>query len=137
MGARGKKPRGQLTAVPDPSITAVDRPAPPAELTDEQATVWMTIVNSLPAEWFRPETHELLASYCRHAIAARRVANLIEAFESEEADAVDVEHYDRLLKMQEREGRAMSSLATRMRMSQQSTYDKKVQKPKGAKKPWG
>ena len=93
-------------------------------------------MNSLPAEWFRPETHEILAAYCRHSVAARRVADLIQAFEAEETDSVDVEHYDRLLKMQEREGRAMSSLATRMRMTQQATMHAETKKPKGARKPW-
>jgi hypothetical protein len=38
--------------------------------------------------------------------------------------------------MQEREGRALSSLATRMRLSQQTTYDKSKKKPLQGKKPW-
>jgi hypothetical protein len=77
----------------------------------------------------------MLAQYCRHIIAARRVALLVQTFESE--DPVDVEAYDRLLKMQEREGRAISSLATRMRISQQSTYAKdKKRGPVITQKPW-
>jgi hypothetical protein len=45
--------------------------------------------------------------------------------------------YDRLLKMQEREGRAISSLATRMRISQQSTMTEKKRKPAlTLPKPW-
>ena len=43
---------------------------------------------------------------------------------------------DRLLKMQEREGRAISALATRMRLTQQSTYDKSKKKPTAALRPW-
>jgi hypothetical protein len=116
-------------------ITAIQRPEPPAELTEEQAHEWRCVVNRLPAEWFPRETHGLLAQYCRHVVAARRVAQLIAEFEAHEE--IDVEQYDRLLKMQEREGRAISSLATRMRISQQSTLDREKRKPvKPQRKPW-
>jgi uncharacterized protein YicC (UPF0701 family) len=46
------------------------------------------------------------------------------------------ETLDRLLKMQEREGRAMSSLATRMRLTQQTSYDKTKPRPIATKPPW-
>lgn len=76
----------------------------------------------------------MLAQYCRHVVAARRVAQLIA--DAEASKELDVEHYDRLLKMQEREGRAISSLATRMRISQQATYDKTRKKPSQVRQPW-
>lgn len=112
------------------------RPEPPVELTREQATEWRHVVNRLPAEWFPRETWGLLAQYCRHVVAARRIAELITQLESRDG-TLDVAQYDRLLKMQEREGRALSSLATRMRLSQHSTYDKKKKKPhESMQKPW-
>jgi hypothetical protein len=68
-------------------------------------------------------------------VAARRVASLIDEFEK--GDDFEIEQYDRLLKMQEREGRAISSLATRMRVSQQTTVSKGKGKPvKASKRPW-
>jgi hypothetical protein len=76
----------------------------------------------------------MLAQYCRHVVSARRVAQLIA--DCEASEGFDVENYDRLLKMQEREGRALSSLATRMRLSQQTTYDKSKKKPGQTRKPW-
>ena len=133
MGIRGRQSAASLTVIAA-GIEVVPRPNPPDELTDEQAHEWRAVVNRMPAEWFPRETHGMLAQYCRHVVAARRVAQLIEAEESK--DAVDVETYDRLLKMQEREGRALSSLATRMRLSQQTTYDPKKKKPTEAKRPW-
>ena len=42
---------------------------------------------------------------------------------------IDVGKYDKLLAMQEREGRALSSLATRMRITQQALYDKSKKAP--------
>lgn len=124
MRTRGRQSAAALTVV---KPLVVRRPEAPSDLTDEQAHEWRSIVNRLPADWFPRETHPLLAQYCRHAVASRRIAQLISAHE--QSEAFNVEEYDRLLKMQEREGRAMSSLATRMRISQHASYDKKRKKP--------
>lgn len=131
------KQRGRVSAaaleVASP-VTRDQRPDAPYDLTDEQTEEWWAVVNRLPSDWFPRETHGMLAQYCRHVVAARRVAQLIADHEKD-ADGFNVEVYDRLLKMQEREGRAISSLATRMRISQQATVDKRTQKPAGPKKP--
>lgn len=136
MSKPGRKSAAALSVVSNSPISAIERPLPPAELTAEQKREWVDVVNRLPADWFPRETWALLAQYCRHVVAARHVAQLLERVES--LDEVEVDQYDRLLKMQEREGRAISSLATRMRMSQQSTYDKQRGKGKQSitKKPW-
>lgn len=117
-------------------VQAVARPAPPEELTVEQAAEWRAVVEALPADWFRPESHGLLVQYVRHRVAARRIATLVALAEAEEE--FDFGEYDKLLKAQEREGRAISSLATRMRLSQQATYDKTKGKGRAArgKRPW-
>lgn len=132
MKTRGRDSAASLTVLPIGDAT--ERPRPPMELTKEQSAEWREVVNRLPADWFPRETHGLLAQYCRHIVAARRVSQLIDAMESEEN--FNVEDYDRLLKMQEREGRALSSLATRMRITQQTTYDKSKKKPLKPRKPW-
>lgn len=136
MSKPGRKSAAALSVVSNSPIEAIERPAPPAELTIEQKREWVDVVNRLPADWFPRETWGLLAQYCRHVIAARHVAQLLERVEGQ--DEVDLEQYDRLLKMQEREGRALSSLATRMRLSQQASYDKTRGKGKQSisKKPW-
>jgi hypothetical protein len=46
-----------------------------------------------------------------------------------------VKSFDRLQKMQERESRAIASLATKMRVSQQSTTNHRGNKIEG-RKPW-
>jgi len=131
MGDRGRDSVSELAVVP---LSKTDRPKPPAELTPEQAEEWKNIVNRLPAEWFPKETHGLLIQYCRHMDASNKVASLITSMESN-AD-FDIDEYDKLLKMQEREGRALSSLATRMRITQQATYDPKKKKGSSGHKPW-
>ena len=130
MNQRGRKSGNQLSVVP----VTIERPIAPADLTSDEAEEWNGITDRLPADWFARETYGLLAQYCRHIVSSRKVASLIQTFE---AGDFELEQYDRLLKMQERESRAIASLATKMRISQQSTYDPKKRKPSGVgKKPW-
>lgn len=135
MGVRGRKSAAELTVISGDGIETIRRPDAPAELTEEQADEWRAVTNRLPADWFPRETHSLLAQYCRHVIAARRIAQLVDSIEA--AEQFDLDAYDKALKMQEREGRALSSLATRMRITQQATVRaSQARKPPTVKKPW-
>lgn len=148
MRLRGRASAAELAVIGPSGIETVRRPEPLEELSAEQAAEWRAVVNRLPADWFPRETHGLLAQYCRHVVSARRVAEMIAALEGELSQEVEAgqdkvaamlgatKAMDRLLKMQEREGRAISSLATKMRISQQSTYDKSKKKPVAGRKPW-
>jgi len=133
MGKRGPQSSVSLATMPA-RVETVQRPDAPYDLTDEQSQEWWAVVNRMPADWFPRETHGMLSQYCRHVVAARRVAEVVRTVEA--AQSFDVVAYDRALKMQEREGRAISSLATRMRISQQTTYDPKRKKPLEMRKPW-
>ena len=114
-----RKSKAALSVVP---VVKIERRVPvPDHLTDDQAEVWLTIINHQEEDWFTPSNLPLLEAYCRHIDAGRKIALLIA--QAEAAKAVDVEEYDQLLKMQESESRAMSSLATRMRLTQQAYYD--------------
>jgi hypothetical protein len=130
---RGRK--SALTVISSSGIETIRRPEPPAELTDEQAEEWRAVVNRLPADWFPRETHQLLSQYTRHVVCARRIAQLIE--HAEGGQELNIEDYERLLRMQEKESRAISSLATRMRMTQGSTMrPETARKPIAIPKPW-
>ncbi len=135
MGKRGPQSGASLEVAKVGPVETVARPDAPYDLTDEQSEEWWAVVNRLPADWFPRETHGLLAQYCRHVVAARRVAQLVTACE-EEGKVLDLARYDQLLRMQEREGRALSSLATRLRITQQATVSPKTQKPGAVRKPW-
>ncbi|MEY4634807.1 MAG: hypothetical protein RJA55_605 [Acidobacteriota bacterium] len=134
MKNRGRDSAAALAVIGPAGIEVTRRPEAPAELTDEQSEEWRQVVNRLPADWFGRETHAMLTNYCRHVVSARRIAQLIAA--AEESDPLDIEHYDRLGKMAERESRIIASLATKMRISQQASYDKGKKKPVGIEKPW-
>lgn len=134
MASRGRKSAASMEVAVTGGVETVERPDSPYDLTDEQSEEWWAVVNRMPADWFPRETHGLLAQYCRHIVAARRVAQLVTNCEAD-AD-LDLARYDQLLKMQEREGRALSSLATRLRITQQATVSPKAKKPSMVKKPW-
>jgi hypothetical protein len=133
MGTRGRASAASLE-VAKPTTERVARPDAPYDLTDEQTEEWWAVVNRLPADWFPRETHAVLSQYCRHVVSARRVAQLIQSEET--GEGFDLDQYDKLLKMQEREGRALSSLATRLRITQQATVSAKAKKPTVGKLPW-
>ena len=119
-----------------PKITSTERPDPPGDLTDEQAHEWMMVVNRMPADWFPRETHPMLIQYCRHVVTCRRVAEMIDNFLADEKEPKSINGFNQLLIMQEREGRAMSSLATRMRVSQQALFGRRKKTGPRIPAPW-
>jgi hypothetical protein len=135
MGARGRPSAASLSIISSSGIETIPRPSPPDDLNDEQANEWQAIVNRMPADWFPRETWSLLAQYCRHVVSARRVQQLVASLEKDEE--FDIVAYDRALKMQERESRCIASLATKMRISQQTQYDKSKKRGNvSPRKPW-
>lgn len=135
MGKRGPQSAAALEVAKPVEVETVQRPDAPYDLTDEQAEEWWAVVNRLPADWFPRETHGLLSDYCRHVVRGRKISQMIEAAQGEEP--VDIDRLDKLYKMGERESRAASSLATRMRITQQATSSHRAQKPPMVvKKPW-
>ena len=134
MKQRGRKSGASLAVIS--AIGAIVRPDPMPGMTVDQSNEWVDIVSRMPADWFPRETQSILAQYCRHVVSARRVGELIESLIKGETESDNfLCAYDRLLKMQEREGRAMSSLATRMRITQQSLVSKRRTKGSMKDKP--
>lgn len=120
MTKRGRPSTASLTVVPvDPKLPG-ERLAPPSDLTKAQAAVWRSVVASRPSDWFGPDSEGLLISYCRHTASANVLARRLD--ECESASDFDLELYGELLKLRERETRAITALARSMRLTQQSRY---------------
>ena len=134
MGSRGRTSSAAIAVIGPHGVETIRRPEPPEELTDEQATIWRMVVNRLPADWFPAETHGLLMQYCRCVIRCRRLAELIDA--AEKAEDFDAKEYRDLLRSEEQQSQAMTRLSTKMRINQQSSYDKSKRKPAPGKRPW-
>ena len=134
MQKRGRKSAASLETSIINVTGVMARPDAPYDLTDEEVDEWRAVVSRMPADWFGRETHGLLTQYCRHIAAARRISQLIR--QCEKAELFDLEDFNKLLIMQERESRCLSSLATRMRISQQSHFDKTKPRPIVGQRPW-
>jgi hypothetical protein len=128
-------PAVKKQALQHPHHPIATRAAPPPDLTLEQADEWRAVTNRLPAGWFPPAAHPMLSAYCGHVIAARHIAQLI--VQAEQARRLHVGNYDRLLRMQETESRALSSLATRLAFTQQASVRAELaHRPDWVDNPW-
>jgi hypothetical protein len=81
MAQRGRRSAAALTLVTGP-VESIPRQRAPAELTPEEAKVWDAIVAGEPADWFSASTRPIRAQYCRHIIAARHTAELLQALQA-------------------------------------------------------
>jgi hypothetical protein len=140
MSQRGRKSAAALAIV---TPIADHRPGPPQDLTEEQAAEWTAIVRRLPDNYFPRECHGLLAAYVKHLAAFRLLSESIDAFQGAWlADDDGLKRYGDLLALREREGRALSSLATRLRITPQSRVYAKTagvaatNAGSGGRKPW-
>jgi hypothetical protein len=118
-------PRKSIAAlsVAAPVTPAIERPAPPSHLSKFQQAAWTAAVDQMPSGFFRAETHLLLAQYCRHAESAHRVAKSIDSFDDAWLTTEDgLSRFERLSKLAEREGRALSAIACRLRMTPQARF---------------
>jgi hypothetical protein len=61
------------------AVMVVNRPDAPLDLTPEETDEWCAIVDAMPADWFPRETWPLLAQFCRHTVASRRIAQMVDA----------------------------------------------------------
>ncbi len=118
MQQRGRKSAASLAIV----AGSIDgRPRAPEDLTDCQREVWDRTVSNEAADVFRTATlQQLLKEYCRHVASAEKLAGMIEAMEAVPIN--DLGDYDRLLKMRDRETKALADKATKLRLTNQSRY---------------
>jgi hypothetical protein len=119
MQQRGRKSTAQLSVI---AGTIDGRPKAPAELTKKQTEVWDRIVGSEASDFFRSAAlQHLLLGYCRHFDRASWLEKEIEEAVRPTSESA-LEDVDRLMKMAERETRACVTLATKLRLTNQSRY---------------
>lgn len=123
MGLRGPK-----------VVVLHDRPKPPHYMAKEEKEIWETTVQGLPVEWFRPEQTPLLEQYCVHVWRVRQITQMIRDGGSEKAGISLTDLY----RLEMAETKMVAFLATKMRLTQQSTLQVRKSKHGGGtvKKPW-
>ena len=133
MAQRGRKSSASLAVVPVVPLAPQGRPEPPEHLNEAEATEWRELVAAMRSDWFGRESHGLLERYVRHVCLARLIANVIPAQIGD-----DIAAFDKLTAMHARESQAISSLATRMRLTHQSARDSKTlrREEHAGPKPW-
>lgn len=142
MAARGRKSSASLAISNKPDIGVAKRLSPPATMSDAEMCVWAEVVNDQPAGAFTATHAPLLEMYCRHVVNNRVIADELLNFDRKWlADDEGLKRYDTLLKLSERESRAASSLATRLRITrqavdQQTIARSQINNKSQARKPW-
>lgn len=121
MAERGRKSAASLAVV----VGSIDgRPSAPADLNEAQQEVWARTVANEAADVFKTAAlQQLLKEYCRHVVSAKKLAAMIEATEQlPQMSPDDLGDYDRLLKMRDRETKAIADKATKLRLTNQARY---------------
>lgn len=116
----GRKSTAALSVV---AGTAIDgRPKAPSALTDFQKAVWERTVANEAADTFRTAAlQQLLTEYCRHVETADRLAKQVDRATGEGSN-LSLQEIDTLLRMRDRETKALADKATKLRLTNQSRY---------------
>jgi hypothetical protein len=142
MAQRGRKSAASLEVATLVASEKSSRLMAPVHVSEAERGVWIEVVNDQPADAFSATHAPLLELYCRHIVQARVLADELTNFDRAwMADDEGLKRYDRLLGMAERESRAASSLATRLRITRQAvehpaTVGRGLRNQNKAKKPW-
>lgn len=138
MDGRGRKSAASLAVVtPLPG----QRPEPPEGLSDAESAVWRSVVATKPSDWFTADTFPLLVEYCRASIAAQQTAAALEKYTTVPTGPTKFARFLALRKLQDTQGRLLATLATKMRLAQQSKYgargaDGAARRGAQGEKPW-
>src|SRR5690606_22701811 len=99
---------------------------PPEDLSPEECEVWARVTATKPSEWWDAGSVPLLSQYCRAVVQAELVSGLVRSVGSAMlTDPDELPRYDKLRKIQSVLSGEITSLATKMRLTQQSRYNAK------------
>jgi len=122
---------------------ATGRPPPPADLTEAQAAIWRSVVETEPTELFgTAATRTLLADYCRARETVATYSGLVQSFDAEWLKTEDgLNRFRSICRGRDVEVRAAVTLAMKLRLTNQSRYEKDAAAVAGRKvakgaRPW-
>jgi P27 family predicted phage terminase small subunit len=136
MAKRGRQSLGDLSVV---KLTGC-RVVAPDFLTDEQKAEWDSIVNSLPADYFRPGDIPLLASFCAASALYKNALKMIQA-EGIVLETDGGRKYAHPAKdILTSQASAMAQMAVKLRLCPSARYTEKSAQTKtasaGGSRPW-
>ena len=139
MGQRGRTSTAALAVIGGTDIDG--RPKPPADLTEFQRGVWERTVANEAADVFRTAAlQQLLKEYCRHVETADRLSKQADQYTADGSN-YSLQEIDTLLRMRDRETKALADKATKLRLTNQSRYTPgaagtAAKKGASERKPW-
>jgi hypothetical protein len=129
MKQHGRKSAAMLAA----QMAVVDggfstKVKPPEGMPERQALIWQNTVKGEPANFFKTAaTKALLVDYCRQRAMADEMSDLIDEFKPDWlAEAKGMRRYEWLSKMRRMASASAADLATKLRLTNQSRYEKDV-----------
>jgi hypothetical protein len=141
MAKRGRQSLASKVISPNSALITQNRLQAPLSMSDAELAVWNELISDQPASAFTATHAPVIEMYCRHVVNSRILADELLNFDrSWLADDDGLKRYDKLLAMSERESRAASSLATRLRITRQSidqqTVARSLNNQTRTRKPW-
>ena len=122
-GAQGRRSAAAST-IEGSALGAVhqmsNRPDAPYDLAGEELAEWLAIVYAMPPEHFSRVHFPMLAQFCRHVVASRRIGMLVQ--QECAKPKFDLAKYRTLLSMQAAEFNQINRLARSMRLTQQAIW---------------
>lgn len=120
---RGRKSAAELTVIVG-NFGHASEDGPPEGLTDRQCAIWRSVIASEARGLFSTAVlRGMLADYCCHRESAEKISEVIATFKPEWLKAADgAKRYAGLIRMREIETRAAASMATKLRLTNQSRY---------------
>ncbi len=98
------------------------RPRAPDDLSMDQQGIWDRTVANEAVDMFRTAAlQQLLKEYCRHVDTAARLSIRVDRA-TDEGSNLTLQEMDTLLRMRDRETKALSDKATKLRLTNQSRY---------------
>ena len=133
----------QPVGVLEPDVPGI-QPEPPQELNPDEAKEWRRFWAVSPPDWFPRETWPLLVQLCRHVCTARWLGESLQEVRAGLLDPKDpkqIAHLNTISVMHEREGRAMTALMEKLRLTTQQRIARADAAPRQAEQapemaPW-
>lgn len=135
---RGTKSSAELASV---AVLSGQRLEAPGHLTADQKAEWVAIVDSLPADYFRPGDIPLLAAYCTAATFYKKAARDLEERGITMMDDRGREFVNPAHQILTSQASAMAQMAVKLRLCPSARYSEKVAGTKASevtkgKRPW-
>jgi len=111
--------RGRKTALNLAVIPGEGRPEPPDDKPEDEAQVWRDVVGSMPPNWF--SAPGLLKLYCRHAARGDAVAQRVRTLLAQPMTKANLDALRKLSALSCQETTAARAVATKLRMTPQSS----------------